>query len=204
MEIRDLEGIIEGILFASGEPVGVDRIAAVCVSDAKTVLAAASHLDEQYQARRAGIRLVQLENALQLCSAPEYADLIRTALEARKPPQLSQSALEVLAVVAYYQPVTKSYVEQVRGVDCSYTIGMLTDRGLIEQSGRLPVPGRPALYVTTKAFLRTFGISSLEELPPLPEARDADPEQLKLENAIAALKAEIPDEETPETGGNEA
>lgn len=98
--------------------------------------------------------------------------------------------------MAYYQPVTKSYVEQVRGVDCSYTIGMLADRGLIEQSGRLPVPGRPALYVTTSAFLRTFGISSLEQLPPLPEAQDADPEQLKLENAIAALEAAAPDETT--------
>ena len=196
MEIRELEGIVEGILFASGEPVSVDRIAAVCASDVQTVLAAAGHLDEQYKARRGGIRLVRLENALQLCSAPEYASYIRSALEARKPPQLSQSALEVLAAVAYYQPVTKSYVEQVRGVDCSYTIGMLADRGLIEQSGRLPVPGRPALYVTTSAFLLTFGISSLEQLPPLPEAQDADPEQLKLENAIAALEAAAPDETT--------
>ena len=201
MEIRDLEGMIEGILFASGEPVGLERIASVCASDVQTVLAAASHLDAQYQARRGGIRLVKLENALQLCSAPEYADVIRTALEARKPPQLSQSALEVLAVVAYYQPVTKSYVEQVRGVDCSYTIGMLSDRGLIEQKGRLPVPGRPALYVTTKAFLRTFGLSSLEGLPPLPEAKDADPEQLKLENAIAALT--LQEEPAAQAGGEE-
>jgi segregation and condensation protein B len=204
MEIRDLEGMIEGILFASGEPVGVERIAAVCAADVQTVLAAAAHLDEQYQARRSGIRLVRLENALQLCSAPEYADIIRAALEARKPPQLSQSALEVLAVVAYYQPVTKSYVEQVRGVDCSYTIGMLSDRGLIEQKGRLPVPGRPALYVTTKAFLRTFSLSSLEELPPLPEARDADPEQLKLENAIAALRTAQPEDDGVQDGGEEA
>ena len=202
MEIRDLEGMLEGILFASGEPVSAERIAAVTAADVPTVFAAAEHLNELYTARRSGIRLIRLENALQLCSAPEYADAIRAALEARKPPQLSQSALEVLAVVAYYQPVTKAYVEQVRGVDCSYTIGMLTDRGLIEQSGRLPVPGRPAQYSTTKTFLRTFGLSSTAELPPLPEAQEADPEQLKLENAIAALSVDLPEEGASDTGGD--
>ena len=197
MDILELEGILEAILFASGEPVGVDRLAAVTASDSRTVLSAAEHLAAGYEQRRSGIRLIRLENALQLCSAQNYADYVRTALEARKPPQLSPSALEVLSVVAYYQPVTRSYIEQVRGVDCGYTVNMLQDRGLIEQCGRLPVPGRPVLYATTKAFLRSFGISDLKELPPLPEAADADPEQLKLESAIAALTAPELGEENP-------
>ncbi len=190
MEIRDIEGAIEGILFASGEPVREDRIAAVLGVDKKLVSDTANVLMDRYSYERRGIRLVRLEDSLQLCSSPEYADYIRLALETRKPPQLTQPAMEVLAVVAYYQPVTRVYIEQVRGVDSSYTVGLLQERGLIEPCGRLAVPGRPVLYRTTAAFLRTFGISSLEELPELPESAEEKDGQLKLQSAIAALQAE--------------
>ena len=189
MEIRDIEGAIEGILFASGEPVTVDRIAAVLGVDSATVSDIATHLMDKYSFERRGIRLLRLENALQLCSSPEFADYIRLALETRKPPQLTQPALEVLAIVAYYQPVTKVYIEQIRGVDSSYTVGLLQDRGLIEQCGKLPVPGRPSLYRTTKTFLRTFAIESLSELPELPEVESDQDGQLMIKNAIDILQA---------------
>lgn len=188
MEIHDIESAIEGILFAAGEPVSIDRLASVLAVEKETVSDIADKLIDYYRYERRGIRLVRLENSLQLCSSPEYSDLIRTALETRKPPQLTQTALEVLAVVAYYQPVTKAYIEQVRGVDSYYTVGVLQDRGLIEPCGRLEAPGRPVLYRTTKSFLRTFGLSSLAELPELPTAEDDIEGQLKIQDAIDALK----------------
>ena len=190
MEIRDIEGAIEGILFASGEPVREDRIAAVLGVDKKLVSDTANVLMDRYSYERRGIRLVRMEDSLQLCSSPEFADYIRLALETRKPPQRTQPAMEVLAVVAYYQPVTRVYIEQVRGVDSSYTVSLLQERGLIEPCGRLAVPGRPVLYRTTAAFLRTFGITSLDELPELPESAEEKDGQLKLQSAIAALQAE--------------
>lgn len=189
MEIHDIESAVEAILFAAGEPVTVDRIAAVLAVDKQIILDVAGRLMDHYSFERRGIRLVRLDNALQLCSAQEYASYVRMALETRKPPQLTQPALEVLAVVAYFQPVTKAYIEQVRGVDSSYTVGLLQERGLIEPCGRLSVPGRPVIYRTTKNFLRTFSISSVEELPELPEAEEDTEGQLKIQNAINALTA---------------
>ncbi|UOO36902.1 SMC-Scp complex subunit ScpB [Oscillospiraceae bacterium CM] len=170
MEINDIERAIEGILFASGEPVALMRIAQVLGVPESDVTEAAEKLRDAYVFDRRGIRLVFLDRAVQLCSSPEYADTIRMALETRKQPQLSQQALEVLAIIAYFQPVTKTYIEQVRGVDSAYTVGLLQDRGLIEPCGRLSVPGRPLLFRTTPAFLRTFGISAVSDLPELPES----------------------------------
>lgn len=177
MEIHDIENIIEGILFASGEPVGISRIAAVLGTDEGSIEKAAAGLRDRYIFERRGIRLVFLDKAIQLCSSPEYTDYIRLALEKRKQPQLSQQALEVLSIVAYFQPVTKLYVEQVRGVDSAYTIGLLLERNLIEVCGRLSVPGRPLLYKTTPAFLRTFGLTSIEDLPGLPELDSSKKEE---------------------------
>ena len=199
MEIRDIEGAIEGILFASGEPVSVERIAAVLGVDDTLVINAAERLRDKYSFDRRGIRLVRLDKQLQLCSAPEYADYIRLALETRKQPQLTQPALEVLAIVAYFQPVTRVYIEQVRGVDSSYTVGLLQERGLIEPCGKLAVPGRPTLFRTTPVFLRTFGLSMLDELPELPDDESPSDGQISIQSAISALKAQttidrIPDE----------
>ena len=162
------ESIIEALLFASGEPVHIDRICLALDLDRLSAEQVLQQLGDYYSFERRGIRLIRMEDNWQLCSAPEYADMIRRAFEIRKTAKLSQPALEVLAVIAYYQPTTRAYVDQIRGVDSSYTIGLLLDRKLIEECGRLQVPGRPRLYRTTKNFLRAFHISSLEELPTLP------------------------------------
>lgn len=159
---------MEGILFASGEPVGIDRICLALELDRPTAEQLLQKLADHYAYERRGIRLVRMEDSYQLCSAPEYADVIRKAFEVRKPAKLSQPALEVVTIIAYYQPTTRAYVDQVRGVDSSYTMGLLLDRGLIEECGRLQVPGRPRLYRTTKEFLRVFHLASLDELPDMP------------------------------------
>ncbi len=189
MEIREIESAVEGILFAAGEPVPVKRIADVLGIDSDTVRQVTRKLADTYQFERRGMRILFLDDALQMCSAPEHADLIRRTLETRKPPQLSQPALEVLAIIAYYQPATRAFVEQVRGVDSSYTVGLLADRGLIEACGRLAVPGRPRVYRTTDAFLRAFHLSSLEELPDLPEGEEQEG-QMKIQAAIEKLRSE--------------
>ena len=168
MEHDELLSVIEAILFAAGDPVPASRIALVTGEQTQTIISAAKDLAAAYEENRCGMRLVQMNDLLQLCSAPEYADYIRRTLEQRKPPKLSQPALEVLAIVAYFQPVTRAYIDQVRGVDSSYTVGLLLERGLIEECGRLQVPGRPRLYRTTKKFLRDFHLGSLEELPEMP------------------------------------
>ena len=185
MELKDIESAIEGILFAAGEPVSADRICAALGADRATVDAVAQRLADYYSYERRGIRLLRLDGAYQLCSAPEYADAVRQTLETRKPAQLSQPALEVLAIIAYFQPATRAYVDQVRGVDSTYTVGLLLERGLIEECGRLAVPGRPIQYRTTRDFLRCFGLASLDELPELPNSSGEDG-QLTLEMQAAA------------------
>ena len=172
MEIKDIESAIEGILFASGEPVSVERLCLALELDKKSVDTVINQLSDYYRFERRGIRLLRMDNAYQLCSAPEHSDIIRRTFESRKPSQLSRSALEALTIVAYYQPVTRAYVDQMRGVDSSYTLGLLLEKDLIEECGRLQVPGRPILYRTNKNFLRAFGLSSLEELPPLPASEE--------------------------------
>ncbi|MDR3311193.1 MAG: SMC-Scp complex subunit ScpB [Oscillospiraceae bacterium] len=163
----EIKAAIEGILFASGDPVDVSRIAAVLGVTRGEAESAALELAHDMRQSGRGVRVVRIENALQMCSAPELADVIRTTLESGKPPKLSPQALEVLSVVAYFQPVTRAYIEQVRGVDASNTLRMLQTRGLVERCGHLNVVGRPSLYATTDAFLRTFALESLSELPPL-------------------------------------
>lgn len=167
-EMKEIEAAVEGILFASGEPVHIDRICLAAELDRPTAELVLQKLMDYYSFERRGMRLLRLEDSWQLCSAPECADVIRRAFEIRKPAKLSQPALEVLTIIAYYQPTTRAYVDQIRGVDSSYTVGLLLDRHLIEECGRLQVPGRPRLYRTTKAFLRAFHLNSLEDLPEMP------------------------------------
>ena len=189
MELKELQSALEGVLFAAGEPVSVERLCLGLEVDRPTLDAVAQRLMDQYSYDRRGIRLVRLDGSYQLCSAPEYADAIRSTLESRKPARLSQPALEVLAIVAYYQPVTRAYVDQVRGVDSAYTMGLLLERELIEEAGRLSVPGRPMQFRTTKNFLRSFGMSSLEELPELPGAsQEGSQLTLELEASLARLR----------------
>ena len=166
----------EAILFASGEPVHISRICMALDTDRPRAEEALQRLGDYYAFERRGIRLVRMEDSYQLCSAPEYAELIRRAFEIRKAARLSQPALEVLAIVAYYQPVTRAQVDQIRGVDSAYTMSLLLNRDLIEECGRLQVPGRPRLYRTTKQFLRAFHLDSLEDLPELTElSEEEDP-----------------------------
>ena len=163
--MAELSSALEAILFASGDSIPTARLSLVLGTDEEEILRCAAELAESYEKQGRGIRLLRLDDRLQLCSAPEYAPYVAKALEQRKPAQLSQSALEALAVVAYFQPVTRAYIDQVRGVDSAYTVSTLLERGLIETAGRLDVPGRPALLKTTDVFLRTMGVSSLSELP---------------------------------------
>ena len=168
LDLREVEAAVEAILFAAGEPLLIERICLALDLDRPTAEQVLQKLGDHYAYERRGIRLVRMEDCYQLCSSPDYADLIRKAFEIRKTARLSQPALEVLTIVAYYQPTTRAYVDQVRGVDSSYTMGLLLERGFIEECGRLQVPGRPRLYRTTKKFLRDFHLSSLEELPEMP------------------------------------
>ncbi len=168
MDLHELETAVEAILFASGEPIHIDRICLALELDRETAGILLRRLEDHYAYERRGVRLVRMEESYQLCSAPEYGDVIRKAFEIRKSAKLSQPALEVLTIIAYYQPTTRAYVDQVRGVDSSYTMGLLQERKLIEECGRLQVPGRPHLYRTTKEFLRVFHLASLEELPEMP------------------------------------
>lgn len=168
LDLHEVEAAVEAILFAAGEPLPIERICLALDLDRPTAEQVLQKLGDHYAYERRGIRLVRMEDCYQLCSSPDYADLIRKAFEIRKTARLSQPALEVLTIVAYYQPTTRAYVDQVRGVDSSYTVGLLLERGLIEECGRLQVPGRPRLYRTTKKFLRDFHLGSLEELPEMP------------------------------------
>lgn len=168
MQWIQLYAQIEAILFASGEAIEAKRLAEALACGVEEIHEACLALMEDYRASGRGLCLVRLEESYQLLTAPEYEPLIRGILGKRRPERLSRAALEVLSVVAYYQPVTKSYVEQIRGVDSAYTMGLLLDRELIEDCGRLDVPGRPILYRTTQGFLRVFGLSTLDELPALP------------------------------------
>lgn len=183
----DISSAIEAILFAAGDSIPIDRLSLILGTPEDEVSLIARELAEKYECEGRGMRVLRLDDRLQMCSAPEYAPYITRALEQRKPPMLSQPALETLAVVAYFQPVTRAYIDQVRGVDSSYTVGVLAERGLIEVCGKLDVPGRPSLFRTTDVFLRTMGIENLLELPPLPDMSSTEGIE-KLQNAIDELQ----------------
>lgn len=170
-------GALEAILFACGEPIGMDKLAAALETDTAEILRAAEALREKFNTPQSGIHLLILENDLQFSTNPAYIEPVRAALDLRRNTPLSQAAMEVLAVIAYNQPVTKAFVEQVRGVDCSGVIGSLALKGLIEERRRLELPGRPLLYGTTDDFLRCLNISSLSELPPLPKNEETPAEE---------------------------
>lgn len=184
MSERNFKCAIEAILFASGDSVTVERIAAALELTKKEAEKLTDELMAEYIAAQRGITIIKLENAYQMVSVKEYAKEIRTVMDLRRNAPLSQAALEVLAVIAYNQPVTKAFVEQVRGVDCSGVIGSLTTKDLIEEKGRLELPGRPLIYGTTENFLRCFSLSSLDDLPEPPEktGEQGEESQEKTEN----------------------
>lgn len=177
MDHTEIKAAMEAVLFAAGAPVPADRLAGALETELKNIEAAAEELMSDYNASGRGLTIIKLEDSYQMCNKKEYGEHIRRAMDLRRNTPLSQAALEVLAVVAYNQPVTKAFVEQVRGVDCSGVIGSLTTKGLVEEKGRLELPGRPLLYGTTENFLRSFQLSSIDDLPPLPEKEGNQPEE---------------------------
>ncbi len=186
MEREELQRAIEAILFAAGERIELSRLAFALETDESEVASAVEELANRYAFERRGIRILKLETGYQMVSSGEMADFVTKALETRKPPKLSSSQLETLTIIAYYQPATKAMVEQIRGADSSYSVAALMNKKLIEEAGRLNVPGRPIQYRTTPDFLRTFGISSLEELPPIEKVSFGEP----IEEAAAETPAE--------------
>ena len=168
MTIKTLEAAIESILFASGDYVEVDRLCQALEVEKQTVLSVLAIISDKCRDESRGVELLKLENSYQLCTKPQFSQYIKKALGKTRQMSLSQAALETLSIIAYNQPTTRAYVDQIRGVDSSQVISNLVDKGLIEENGRLDVPGRPRLYVTTLDFLRCFGLSSIEDLPELP------------------------------------
>ena len=160
---------LEAVLFANGEPLSIERISQILEITPENVEKITKALAEKLDNNKSGVMLLRLENTYQLASRKEYGAYIKKAFEIKRQTPLSPAALEVLAVVAYNQPITKAFVEQVRGVDCSGVISTLVEKELIEERGRLELPGRPLLYGTTKNFLRCFGITDLSELLELPK-----------------------------------
>ncbi|MGN1457632.1 MAG: SMC-Scp complex subunit ScpB [Acutalibacteraceae bacterium] len=174
MEERELKNAAEAIIFACGTPVESERIAQALGIKKQHAVVICDNLVKEYSDAKRGIRIVKLNESYQMCTVEAYAEYIREVMDLRRNTPLSQAASEVLAVIAYNQPVTKAFIEQVRGVDCSGVVSSLVARQLIEEKGRLELPGRPLIYGTTEHFLRCFNISSLDELPPLPTEEDEE------------------------------
>ena len=196
MSELNISAAIEAILFSNGDSVEKSRIAAALEISEDEVDKTVAALTDDYNTAGRGITIIKLKDAYQMVSVKEYAPQIRTVMDLRRNTPLSQAALEVLAVVAYNQPVTKAFVEQVRGVDCSGVIGSLTAKGLVEEKGRLELPGRPLLYGTTENFLRCFNLTSLEELPPLPENDEDKQPETNEENSEQPAEDAVPESES--------
>jgi segregation and condensation protein B len=172
MTMNDLQAAVEAILFAAGEPLEIERIVEALEVETEMVESVLLELKKALDDNNSGICLVKMENLYQLCTRQDYAQEVRKVLEIKKNAPLSNAAFEVLAVIAYNQPVTKAFIEQVRGVDCSGVIQTLILKGLVEERGRLELPGRPLVYGTTPEFLKCFCVNNLSELPELPDHED--------------------------------
>ena len=192
MEIKEYQAAIEAVLFASGEPVAATRLAEVLELDLETAVRLADDWLQDVNTWGGGLLAVRLGDKYQLCTNKTYAGYVRRAMDIRRNTPLSQAAMEVLAIVAYNQPVTKAFIEQVRGVDCGAVVQGLAAKGLIEEKGRLELPGRPLLYGTTADFLRCFGVSTLDELPPLPQKEEDGMVETTLEEVIEEADGEPP------------
>lgn len=165
MNIKQLKGAIEAVLFASGDPVSLDRLSQALEIDKDTIQKLVSIMMEEREAENSGISIIKIDDSYQMATKPQYSRYIKKLLDQRRNIPLSQAAMETLAIIAYNQPVTKGYIEQVRGVDSGGVVSSLVEKGLVEERGRLDVPGRPILYGTTLNFLRCFGLRTLNDLP---------------------------------------
>lgn len=204
MEIKQYQAAVEAVLFASGEPIAASRLAEVLELDEETTVRLADDLMQEVNTR-GGLLIVRLGDQYQMCTKSSYADYIRKALDIRRNTPLSQAAMETLAIVAYNQPVTRAFIDQVRGVDCGAVVQGLVAKNLVEEKGRLELPGRPLLYGTTPDFLRCFGLSSLEELPSLPQKEENGMQETTLDEVIednAAIAGPASSAENPENQDN--
>jgi len=190
MKLSEVEAIIEGVLFAAGDPVELEKISDILDIDKKSTRALLTAMMDKYDEENRGIRIIRLEDSYQMCTKSEYHEYISRLAEPRRNQSLSNAAMEVLSIVAYKQPVTRSTIERIRGVSCDTLVNKLLERNLIEEVGRLDAPGRPMLFGTTDEFLRCFGIESVMSLPELSEEED---EELKaLEGEELSETEEIP------------
>ena len=169
MKNKEIISALEAVLFASGDPISVERLSQVFEKEPEDIEKLVNLLSEKLDGNNSGVKVVRLENTYQLVTREEHAEYIKKAFDIKRRTPLSPAAFEVLAVIAYNQPVTRAFIEQVRGVDCSGVVSTLIEKGLIEERGRLELPGRPLLYGTTKTFLRSFSLNDLSDLPPLPK-----------------------------------
>lgn len=165
---------LEAMLFASGDPIEATKLAEVLDIDIETVIKMLGHLGAMYDERESGLMLIKIDNKYQLCTREAHNEEVRKLLEIKKNTPLSNAAFEVLAIIAYNTTVTRAFIEQIRGVDCSGPISSLIQKGLIEEKGRLDLPGRPLIYGTTDRFLRCFSLNSLEDLPELPKTEEIE------------------------------
>lgn len=171
---QELECRAEAVLFGAGESVSCGELASALEISIPAARQIMERLQTKYDEEKRGVKIIVLGDAFQMCTREEYADAVRKVTEPKRRRGLSPSALETLSVIAYHQPITKSRVEQIRGVDSSYSMLKLAERGLIDEAGRLDAPGRPILYATTEEFLRCFGLTSLEALPQVTPKNNAE------------------------------
>lgn len=196
---KNIECALEAVLFSLGEAVEIERLAEALEVREDEIRVAFSGLQKKYEKENRGIKLIEIENSVQMCSNPDYYECIKRVTQIKKQAGLSSAALETLSIIAYNQPVTKGTIEFIRGVDCTYSVTRLLERGFIDELGRAETPGRPILYGTTMEFLRCFGLKSLEDLPPLPEKEvHTEPEEKKDADIIEEFVQE--NENITETG----
>ncbi len=198
MNSNNLLPVLEAVLFAVGEPIEITRLAQGLDAEIVVVGEALEILKEKYEDESSGLCLLRLDDKYQLCTKKQFADNIRSVIEVKKNAPLSQAAFEVLAIVAYNQPVTKAFIEQIRGVDCSGVISTLCQKSLIEEKGRLELPGRPLIYGTTPEFLRCFNISSLDELPELPKNENVEKDDENIKNSDTDFNLTVDENENLE------
>lgn len=194
---KNIECALEAVLFSLGEAVEIEKLAEALEVKEEEVKEAAITLQKKYDEENRGIKIIEIENAIQMCSNPEYFECIKRVTQIKKQAGLSSAALETLSIIAYNQPVTKGTIEFIRGVDSTYSVTRLLERGLIDELGRAETPGRPILYGTTTEFLRCFGLKNLEELPQLPE------KEVPVEQQEKDLIEEVAEEQNAETENDE-
>ena len=189
MKLTEKQALLEAVLFACGDPAEPERIAVAADIDKGALPGLVDSLNDAYAENGSSLTVLRLSGFYQLAVRSEYYDAVKRAVDTKKNAPLSQAAMEALTVIAYNQPVTKSFVEHIRGVDSSGVVNALVEKGLVTEAGRLDLPGRPIAYITTDAFLRCFGLESLDDLPPLPGDKDAD-----VDDEIASIADDIPDD----------